>query len=188
MADPTVHSVDEIYAQLSPYDERALISLPYRIGLYLSYSDTTGGWDAQEAELVTLASILREFSEDFCKTEFTQITLMNCLKHRTDWPSYAKNIDKVPDDIARIMGILTPMFLPKELACFKEVMVEVAIAVAMAFREHAPQSQEKFSLKDFVSKLSGPRKNDPLEHINISTHEREALRRICGAMNYNFTG
>lgn len=185
--DPTIHSVEEIYAQLSPADEKALTSLPYRTGLYLSYSDTTGGWDAQEAELQTLASILREFSEDFCKTEFTQRVLMDCLNHRADWPSYAKEIDKVPADVERVTGILTPMFLPKELLGFKEVMVEVALAVAMAFREHAPVKDEKFSLKDFLSKLSATRKTDPLEHINISVHEREALRRVCGAMNYTFT-
>jgi hypothetical protein len=191
MSDPTIHSVEEIYAQLTLRDEVALISLPYRIGLYLSYSDTTGGWDAQEAELVTLAGILREFSEDFCKTEFTQITLMNCLKNRSDWPAWSQNIGTVPEDISRVIGVLTAMFMPKELDSFKEAMVEIAVAVAMAFREHSEHiepSEEKFSLKDIVSKLSGGRKADPLEHINISPHERDALRRVCSAMNYNFAG
>lgn len=186
--DPTIHSVEEIFAQLTQRDEHILVSMPYRVGLYLSYSDTTGGWEAQEAEWVSLAAILREFSEDFCKTEFSQRVLMDCLKYRADWPAWSQNIGTVPDDVAHINAVLTPMFMPKELNGFKDVMIDVALAVAMAFREHAPAPSEKFSIRDFVSKLSLSRKTDPLSHINISVQERDALRKVCSAMNYEFAG
>jgi len=48
--NPVVYSVSEIFSQLSPEDERLLISLPYRVGLYVSFSDITGGWEAQDKE------------------------------------------------------------------------------------------------------------------------------------------
>lgn len=44
-------TISEILSQLSKDDERLLISLPYRAGLYVSFADTTGGWQAQDREI-----------------------------------------------------------------------------------------------------------------------------------------
>src|SRR5688572_2345060 len=96
MVNPDMHSIKEIFSQLAPEDEEALIALPYRAGLFVSFSDVTGGWDAQESEIQSLTSILREYSEDFCKTEFSQKVLMDCLQARSQWPGWSHNIESVP--------------------------------------------------------------------------------------------
>ena len=67
-----VENVSDVLSQLTDEEREAVVALPYRVGLYVSFSDLSGGWNAQEQELEMLTSILREFSEDFCKGEFSQ--------------------------------------------------------------------------------------------------------------------
>ena len=179
MVNPDMHSLQEIFSQLSPEDEEALIALPYRAGLYVSFSDVTGGWEAQESEMQSLTTILRSYSEDFCKTEFSQKTLMECLRARAKWPGWSHDIETVPEKAKQVMAILDPMFSEKELNGFREVMVDIALAVAMAFREERGQQVRP----SFLSRLVGSKK-DPLSHMNISAAEKKALTKLCKGLGY----
>lgn len=182
-----VYSVDEIFSQLSPDDEKALVSLPYRVGLYISYADVTGGWDAQEKELQSLTGILREFSEDFYKTEFSQKVLMECLKHRSAWPSLSHNINGVPDQLSEMLKTLSAFLDESERGLFLDVLMDIGIAVAMAFRESGEGAEPHRPLvRELLGRLSGAliHKN-PLDHINISDTERAALLRLADATGYS---
>jgi hypothetical protein len=187
---PVVQTLEEIFSQLSPDQERALISLPYRVGLYVSFSDTSGGWEAQEAELQSLTGILRQYSEDFCKSEFSQKALLECLQGRGEWPHWAKDVEKVPVDAQNAIALLSPILLEKDISDFKELLVDIALAVAMAFREHAegPEKAEG-STQSLLARLTGWRKRPaPLDHVNISADEKAALLRLCGALGYDGLG
>lgn len=187
MVNPDMHSLKEIFSQLSPEDEQLLISLPYRAGLFVSFSDVTGGWEAQESEIQSLTTILREYSEDFCKTEFSQKVLMECLQARGKWPSWSHNIDTVPDEARRTIDTLSPMFSDKEMNGFKEVIVDIALAVAMAFREVSEglsSASRPSVIKNIMDRLTGRGKADPLAHMNISPAEKVALGKLCKAIGY----
>lgn len=190
--DPTNTVVDEVFSQLSPVDEKSLIALPYRIGLYVSFSDVTGGWEAQETEMKSLTSILQQFSQDFYKTEFTQKVLMDTLQARSNWPSWSKDIDAVPAEGVAMMKILKPLLMPDELHAFKTVLMDIAMTVAMAFRENAQQEDGGARplpvVRDILSRMMhmGPAV-DPMDHINISDDEKSALRALFAAMDYQRT-
>lgn len=178
-------NIEDIFVQLSPEDEQILISLPYRAGLYVSFSDVTGGWEAQEKELQSLTGILRQFSEDFCKTEIAQKALMETLRARAQWPAWSHKIETVPDEAARIIKILSGHLSEKDVAAFKETIVDIALAVAMAFHENVPLSLDDPPRASIFSRLLGTKeKHDPLAHMNISKSERAALDRLCKAMSY----
>lgn len=165
------------------------MSLPYRIGLYVSYADITGGWEAQEAEQQSLANILRQYSEDFCKTEFTQTVLMEALNRRHEWPSWGRGIDNLPKETGHIVNVLMPLLGEKQMHGFKEVLVDIAISVAMAFQEERDSaSLPKAGHKNGAGFLSLFKKRKPdnglLDHVHISAAERQALRRVCDAMKF----
>jgi hypothetical protein len=184
---PVVHSVDEVFSQLSPDDEKILIALPYRVGLYVSFSDVTGGWEAQERELQSLTGILREFSEDFYKTEFAQKVLRECLQSRSQWPSLSQSVDGVPLEADRMIRMLGPMFIPEELNQFKDVLMDIALSVAMAFREDddGNQEQDRPIVREILSRLGSIlSEKDPLDHINISESERRAITMLARAIQY----
>lgn len=178
---------NDIFSQLSPADEAILVSLPYRIGLYVSYADITGGWEAQDREQQSLANILRQYSEDFCKTEFCQKLLMETLIRRDQWPTWSQNIDSVPGEAEKAVEILAGTFKAKDLRAFKEVLVDVALSVAMAFHEgrdgdYDPKPGKAAGLFGLFKKA--PAKDDAFDHMHISSAERAALKRVCAAMKY----
>ncbi len=184
-----MQTMNDVFSRLSADDQKILISLPYRVGLYVSFSDVTGGWDAQEKELQSLTDILREFSEDYCKTEFSQKVLMESLQSRGEWPSWSQRIEKLPEEADHIVGRLQSIFPEKELYAFKEVLVDIALAVAMAFRENTEEeAAQKQSLhhavRNALGRLAGKKASDPLEHVSISRNEREALSRLCVALHF----
>lgn len=183
--------MESVIAQLSKQDELILMSLPYRVGLYVSFSDTSGGFEAQEQEMQTLSNILREFAEDFCKSEFTQKVLMESLKQRSQWPSWSNNMEHVPEEARHITDLLEAHFDARGLRAFKEVMIDIAMAVAMAFQEGPvetikPSLWPKFG--DMLAKMLGKGPNHyTLSHMSISKNERNALKRLCAAIDYKIS-
>ncbi len=184
--------VSEILSQLSIEDERTLISLPYRAGLYVSFADVTGGWEAQEKEIQSLTAILRQFSEDFFKTEFTQKILMETLAARIDWLEWSRHIEQLPSQVEKMMGVLAGLMEPDDLAGFSSVIIDIALAVAMAFQEQpidgvkstVPESPA--SLKDRIARMIGAKKADaPLSHVNISPAEKSALLVLAKSLGYD---
>ena len=189
MVNPDTHSLIEIFSQLSPADEELIISLPYRIGLYVSHADVTGGWDAQDSEIQSLTAILRDYSNDFCKTEFSQKVLMDCLASRAKWPSWSHGVDDVPNQSLRIVTTLESMMSEKELAGFCDVLTDIGLAVAMAFREGAEEEGERPIVREILSRLGTVlSEKDPLEHANISEGERAALKKLARSLRYSKLG
>lgn len=189
MVNPDMHSLIEIFSQLSPADEEIIISLPYRIGLYVSHADVTGGWDAQDSEIQSLTAILRDYSNDFCKTEFSQKVLMDCLASRAKWPLWSHDVDTVPEQVFKIVTTLESMMSEKEIAGFCDVPTDTGIAVAMAFREGAGQETDRPIVQEILVRLTTVlAEKDPLDHINISDSERSALKKLARAMRYSKIG
>lgn len=185
MVNPDTHSLIEIFSQLSPADEELLVSMPYRIGLYVSHADVTGGWDAQDSEIQSLTGILRDYSNDFCKTEFSQKVLMDCLASRAKWPSWSQAVEEVPSQTSRVITTLESMLSEKELRGFCDVLTDVGIAVAMAFREGGDTAGDKPIVREILSRIgTALGEKDPLDHINISESERSALKKLARALRY----
>lgn len=181
-------NIEKIFERLAPLQLETLISLPYRAGVYVSYSDISGGWDAQEKELQALTGILRAYSEDFCKEGLPQKVLMDCLCARDRWPAWSQDIEELPVQAAESIRLMGAHFPPDELEQFKEVLIEIALAVAMAFRESTPDAENAPGTSAFTDMLRRimhrPPAEDPLGHENISAGEKVALHALCGALSY----
>jgi hypothetical protein len=120
-------------------DQRALLtSLPYRTGVLVGDSDSTGGDDASEAEMRALEAIVAGYVEDFCKSEFVEELMRGTLAKRKDWDSWRANIEKVPDECRQVIDLLSTRLDRKQLTAFKQNLLEIAMAVAMAYREYDP--------------------------------------------------
>lgn len=184
-------TISEILSQLSKDDERLLISLPYRAGLYVSFADTTGGWQAQDREIQSLTAILQEFSQDYFKTEFTRLILMETLAARIDWLAWSRDIQKVPEQAKHVSKTLASFMEAGELEPFYDVMLDIAVTVAMAFQEHhevepAPTEEGSASvIKSLITRLMGNKKQGhPLSHTNISEQEKTALYTLSESLGY----
>lgn len=171
-------------AMPSEADRQTLVALPYRIGLYVSHADVTGGWEAQDSEMQSLTHILRSFTEDFCKSEFVQGLLMKTLVGRTDWPAWSQNLGDVPGECVAVMYDLRGVLDLKHVVAFQEQMMDIAFAVAQAWREDKTPPPVVVQ-QGLFSRLFASKKDDRYSHLNVSQYERMALERLADALDYS---
>jgi len=160
-----------------------LVALPYRVGLWIGSSDDTGGGDADDAEAKALAVIVTGFAEDFCKSEFVQMMMEETVARRGEWPEWTHNLDDVPSECIRATDLLTERLERKEVTSFKLTLMEIATAVAMAYREFDHSQDLSFRLKVYGRVMAerlravftGQRARGVDEFLNISDAEQKAL-------------
>lgn len=173
-------------AQLQDFtqDQRDLLeALPYRVGLWISSSDTTGGGDADDAEAQALEIIVTGFAEDFCKSQFVQTMMEEAVSRKGEWAHWGANLEQVPSECVRAIDLLSERLDRKEVTSFKLTVMEIATAVAMAYREFDHSDKMTHRLKIYTrvmaekmrSIFTGQRARSADEFLNISEHEQRAL-------------
>lgn len=172
-------------------DEKALlIRLPYRAGLWIGASDTTGGKDSNEAEKQAIAGIVRGFTEDFLKSEFVEAVMREAVLHIADWDSWNENIVGIPDEVRRGIDIAAREVDHKQVSAFKNSLMDVAMTVAMAYREFDETTPLNAQiriytkywleyLRSYVTKSQPPIMD---QYLNISQDEHKALDRLSRAL------
>ena len=114
---------------------RTLIALPYRVGLYISMSDKTGGKASETQELAALENVVTFYVEDTLKSEFAQTIMLATLQHKAYWPEWSLEIEQVPQECEYIAAYLIDRIDERKLAGFKNNLIEIAMTVALAYRE-----------------------------------------------------
>jgi hypothetical protein len=163
-----------------------LVPLPYRTGLWVSLSDESGGDTADEAELQALESIVCGFSEDFCKSELAEAILNETVLQREQWDAWSKTIENVPSECRQAVEVLAKKYDHKNVTGFKETLMEISYAVALAYREFdnsVPLKEKVTMYWAFVSDrvLSKVLQKPPKTHdeiFNISRAEKLALTEL----------
>lgn len=180
-------------AFLDQFDDKQkafLIALPYRTGLWISKCDDTGGDEAEARELDALETIVRSYTEDFCKSEFVEELLHATMKHKDQWPAWHTGLDDIPGDCRRAVDLLSPVLERKDIASLKLTLLEIADTVAKAFREEDPEETPmdrlKYSVRQMVYRLQATITNRPAgghdEFLNISAAERAAIAALEKAL------
>lgn len=173
-------------------DQRDLLeALPYRVGLWISASDNTGGGQADEAEALALEMIVTGFAEDFCKSEFVQAMMEDALSRKAEWSAWNQNITEIPGECVRAIDLLSEHLDRKEVTSFKLTLMEIATAVAMAYREFEDNDNLSSRLKVYSRILrekmralfTGQRTRSADEFLNISEAEQKALDVLSQALD-----
>jgi len=165
---------------------QTLVRLPYRVGLWISQCDSVGGNTADERERQALYNILHGFAEDMFGAEAIQYIMSETIRQKADWENWGSNIDMVPNECRDAIDLLREHTDPKDAKAFKTHLMEIAEAVALAFRED--ESVSVFSMFGMyvnyvlAPKEKGRRKKSFTEFLNISANERKALSTIAQAL------
>jgi hypothetical protein len=171
---------------LTEHQRETLISLPYRVGLWVSQSDDTGGTESEATELQTLSNIINGFAYEVFGSETMQIILSDTIKHQERWPAWALRLAEVPGDCAIAVDILRTHLDEKDVNAFRNQLLEIGEAVATAFSEfhHKPQANRlSVYISFFLSRiLQKPPYKSFGEYISISAEERKALKALAGAL------
>jgi hypothetical protein len=180
-----------ILSEFLPEQRSLIVALPYRVGLWISQIDNTGGDEAKAQELSALSNIIHGFAHDVFGSEFVQHVMTEALARKGEWEAWGEDFDKIPAECKKSIEIMSAHVDQKEVKAYAARLMEIAEAVALAFREY--ESMEKFSDKLEVymaywkAKLKSKIKKRPLksfdQFLSVSAMERRALMRIAGALN-----
>jgi len=173
---------------------KRLISLPYRAGLFVSASDSSGGDAASENELRALENLIYGFSDGVFGSELVQHVMAETIKHKHEWKNWHKDLAHVPKECADALSILASQVDHKERAAYARRILALGEAVALAFREDI-ESQAGFGrFKAYLRYLKMVRqakaKKLPVksfeDFLSISPDERKALLALSSALNLEY--
>ncbi len=176
--------------QLSADDQRLLVRLPYRVGLFISVADTTGGLVADMEERQALRVLLTAYVQDTLKSQQIQVLMEETIAQQGDWPQWGEGLDAVPAECMQAITILSPILNTKGLGAFKGNLIEIALTVAMAFREVDSGASTAERLRIYMGLwrdrwqafIAGKAMSAQDEVLNISAAEQQALRALAKAL------
>ncbi len=176
--------------RLIPEHQEVMIRLPYRVGLWISRADMEGGEDAARQERQTLESLIEGFSRDVFGAVFIQEIMAVTIAGKGDWKSWGAELDYVPSECRRALGILESTCTDKESREFITRLMDIAEAVAYAFQErNAGRSiLGRFWLRlcygclCFTGFFTRTPRITYHSYLYVSPKERKALRSISQAL------
>lgn len=170
-------------------------SLPYRVGLWVSKSDETGGLEADQNEMRALHSIITGFSQDFLKSEFVEQLMLHTMAMSEKWGAWGRNLDKVPQECEEAIAYLSDKLEQKDMLSFKITLMEIARNVALAFQESDFHNTLLGRLRLYLvmtfdnmrSLVTHQQPKTMLELTNISYEENKALEKLSEVLRVEET-
>ncbi len=169
-----------------PLNKRqVLVRLPYRVGLWISQSDTAGGDASDEQEMQALSNIINGFAEDVFGAEAIQFIISETVNNSDLWPQWGENLDDVLQECRESSGLLALHVGEKEARAFQMQIFDIGEAIAMAFTEHEHMDGfipcAKVRLAYIQARIKGSSRSYS-EFISISAAERKALAQLSDAL------
>ena len=163
------------FTALSDDEKVALVKLPYRVGLFISESDSSGGDEADEAEKIVLHSIIQSMAEDFCKCELVQRVMQQTMKYKAHWHKWEDDLEEVPVECKTMVWLMSQHGIDADDSLsVRHTLMEIAVYVAQAFNEDDEEDEKP---QGFFSKLLGSKKKLVIDGMeNISEDETIALK------------
>lgn len=179
-----------MFNSLNIDEKRLIVQLPYRVGLYVSESDQSGGEDSDAQEAQVLANIIRGFAEEIMGAESIQHIISTTLMLKEQWGEWGENLQNVPQECEQAIEIMRHHVSRKDAKAFAVQLYEIGEAVALAFKEYEGGNP----VKDFVTyikftfevaraKRLNLREKSFEEFLSISPVERHALKKISHALH-----
>lgn len=163
-----------------------LVALPYRVGLYVSTSDMTGGHESQKRELLALENMVTFFVEDTLKSEFAQSVMLLTLQNKIHWSEWQSNIDDVPQECSDIIEYLRDRLDARNLNAFKSNLLEIGISVAMAYRETEAEKGFLQKMRECLTFHSAKTANNNSQFLNISDSEKNAINKLADTFGLQY--
>ena len=179
---------------LKEEERTLLVSLPFRVGLFVSQSDESGGDDSDEAEMQALSSIITAYSQEVFGAETVQYVISETVRRKSEWDAWSKNLDIVDSECHKAIDILCEHVDEKEVSAFKNHLVEIGESVALAFREYGESTPIIDKIIMYLFYIKGKREAAKTgeiykqweQFINISLDERKALCFVADALGLRY--
>jgi hypothetical protein len=183
--------------RFTPTERQLLIALPYRVGLWVSESDKSGGDDSDNAEMQAFEAMMTGYTEDLLKAEFVEELLRATILAKKEWAGWTKNVDGVPNEIRKSIDICYNQLPVSEINSLRQSLMEIAKTVAMAYREVEPEELKgaekmKIHFRYYRALLHSKLYKNPQPNLesffNISDDEAVALKKLAEILRVDMNG
>ena len=171
-------------------DERGLlVSLPYRVGVMISKSDTTGGDHSEEDEIAMLDQTIAKITHGMFESAFVHEVIAETFMHRKDWPAWSNQADTVTADCKKAVVLIQGKLSQRDVDAYKRILMQIGVEVARAYREYEHAAYFLHNVMRWVSlgfnrlfSLFHGEARPSSDILNISYQEDLALNELAKAL------
>ncbi len=179
-------------ANLDKFSEdelKILVSLPYRVGMWMSEADDEEGGHDDEQEDEALKEIITQFARMEMGTPFTKEIAQATIQSKEHWPDWGGQIFTVIRDAESSIHLVEEKLGKGKAKNYRLMLLKIARHVAKAadeFDDFNPEDEKASGLGGFVKGLVGkvaPKTQREQSHLaNISPAEEAALKELNEAL------
>lgn len=175
--------------KFSDAERELIVSLPYRVGMWVSLADGIGGGQADIREAEALKNILAEHASGMFDTAFVHEVIAETYTRQKDWPKWRENLETVPADCTKAVQVVSKKLVQRDVDAFRENLMKIGTQIAHAFREFDEDAaffvRLGTGIKLKIDKLIGLVRGEKYESeslLNISYAEDMALAELAKAL------
>ena len=176
-------------SSFTPEEADLIVSLPYRVGMHVSYSEDEGGELDDTLEMKALEGALRkavQSENDSLAKEVAQAT----LEEKDKWEAWSQGVFNIEPLCEKAVMTLKAHASDDEVKDYIRLCLKVAGGVAQAYGEFGEDDQDEEESSGIVGKIMGEIskvlpgiKGQEAHHpMNVSAAEDSAIERIGAAM------
>lgn len=166
-----------------------LVSLPYKVGVYVSHADDEDGEVDDEKEMEALKGCIKATAGLHQDKPLIADVMRQTLDMRSEWPNWAAQSFNVPRDAQQAVALLSSRVSETELKNYRAALMEVATTVAQAYGEFGEFDDDDTSgglfggiVSKITSGLASLGADDDNHPMNISAAEDTAITALREAL------
>jgi hypothetical protein len=174
-------------SQLSSFpaaDLDTIVSLPYRVGIHVSYAEDEDGDSDDENEMRAIHRAISSYTKRD-KTEepptFVQEVSAEILRRKAEWAKWTEGVFNIEPDCEKAIRILKPVVSDADLKAYINMVLEIAGGVARAYGEFGMPEEKPKGIMGIVKKVLGG-DNTADQPMNVSAAEDDSIARITKAL------
>ncbi len=172
-------------SDFSDEERTLLVSLPYKVGIWVSHADDTEGEQDDDVEMDALERIIREVAKHHEDMPFVHQIARETLKSKDKWPAWTDESFHVLKSCEKAMVLLKSRAEERTVNNYRKSLLEIAQTVAEAWGEFGGANAEApAGFGALVGKISGMfGKNDGTNHaMNVSAAEDSSLSQLAAVL------
>ena len=166
-----------------PDEQAALISVFYKIGIWMSHIDDSGEDAADVEEEQTLINVLETVAKSYKAIPLISEMATEAINQESNHVRWGAQANDAVVDAVRVGEILKSRLSADELNAYKKACLHVATAVAAAVEENEFGEAAQVGLGEKIGRFFSNLKGGSLkEEMNISPTEDSALTDLANAL------
>ncbi len=179
--------------QLSVFSDEQIdliVSVPYRIGMNVSYAEDEDGELDDEREMRALNACISEMSKNEGHSALSREIAARIIQSEERWAAWSEGVFNVAPLCEKAVLELKTEASEAEVKDYVAMCLEIASAVAQAYGEFGEGAHDERgffgkAMGRIVGGFSGMSSDDAGHPMNVSAAEDSAIAEIRGALKKN---